>query len=66
MIPLKMTPLQARHLLVRTGFAPTQTEVDKIVGHSAQRAVADILAAAAANRPKYAAPDFASQSPPTP
>lgn len=66
MIPLKMTPLQARHLLVRTGFTATQAEVDKIVGYSAQRAVADILAAAAANRPKYAAPDFASQSPPTP
>jgi uncharacterized protein (DUF1800 family) len=66
MIPTKMTPLQARHLLVRTGFAPTQAEVDKIAGQSALRAVADILTAAAANKPKYAAPDFASQPPPTP
>ena len=61
-----MTPLQARHLLVRTGFAPTQAEVDKIVGQNAQRAVADMVAAAAANKSKYAAPDFASQPPPTP
>jgi uncharacterized protein (DUF1800 family) len=66
MIPIKMTSQQARHLLIRTGFAPTQAEVDKIAGQSAQRAVADIVAAATANRPKYAAPDFASQPPPTP
>jgi uncharacterized protein (DUF1800 family) len=66
MIPLKMTPLQARHLLVRTGFTPTQAEVDKIAGQSAQRAVADLLVAAAANKPKYPAPDFVNQPPPTP
>ena len=64
--PTQMTPQQARHLLVRTGFTPTQAEVDKIVGQSAQRAVADIVAAAVANKPKYAAPDFVSQPPPIP
>jgi uncharacterized protein (DUF1800 family) len=66
MIPIKMTPQQARHLLVRTGFAPTQSEVDKIVGQSAQRAVADVIAAAAAHKAIYAAPDFVSQPPPIP
>lgn len=64
--PTQMTPQQARHLLVRTGFTPTQAEVDKIVGQSAQRAVADIVVAAVANKPKYAAPDFVSQPPPIP
>jgi len=61
-----MTPQQARHLLVRTGFAPTQAEVDKLVGKNAQRAVADIITAAASAKPKYPAPDFVNQKPATP
>ena len=64
--PTQMTPQQARHLLVRTGFTPTQAEVDKLVGKSAQRAVADIVAAAATAKSKYPAPDFVHQKPPTP
>jgi uncharacterized protein (DUF1800 family) len=64
--PTQMTPQQARHLLVRTGFAPTQAEVDKLVGKSAQRAVVDIVAAAATAKAKYPAPDFVHQKPPTP
>ena len=66
MIPLKMTPLQARHLLVRTGFAPTQAEVDKIVGQSAHSAVADIITSALTAKPKYPPPAFVSQPPPAP
>ena len=66
MIPLKMTPLQARHLLVRSGFAPTQAEVDKLVGKSAQSAVADIISSALAAKPKYPPPAFVSQPPPKP
>jgi uncharacterized protein (DUF1800 family) len=61
--PLQMTPQQARHLLVRTGFAPTQAEVDKLVGKSAQRAVADIVSAAAVAKPKHPVPDFVNQRP---
>ncbi len=64
--PTQMTPQQARHLLVRTGFAPTQTEVDKLVGKSAQAAVASIIASALAAKPKYPPPAFVSQPPPLP
>lgn len=64
--PTQMTSQQARHLLVRTGFAPTQAEVDKLVGKSAQQAVSDIITAAVAAKPKYPAPAFVSQPPPTP
>ena len=65
-LPVQMTPQQARHLLIRTGFAPTQAEVEMLVGKSAQRAVSDIITAAVAAKPKYPAPAFAGQPPPTP
>ena len=64
--PTQMTPLQARHLLIRTGFAPTQTEVDKLVGKPVQTAVANIITSASAAKPKYPPPAFVSQPPPTP
>ena len=64
--PTHMTPQQARHLLVRTGFAPRQAEVDKFAGKSAPAAVADIVNAALNNKPKYPPPDFAGQPPPKP
>jgi uncharacterized protein (DUF1800 family) len=64
--PTQMTPQQARHLLVRTGFTPTQAEVGKLVGKSAQAAVADIITSAIAAKPKYPPPAFVSQQPPTP
>ena len=64
--PTHMTPQQARHLLVRTGFAPRQAEVDKFAGKSAPAAVADIVNAALDNKPKYPPPDFAGQPPPKP
>jgi uncharacterized protein (DUF1800 family) len=64
--PTHMTPQQARHLLVRSGFAPTQAEVDKLVGKSAQRAVADMVASAMAAKPKYPPPDFVNLKPATP
>ena len=65
-LPIQMTPQQARHLLVRTGFAPTQAEVDKLVGKSAQAAVASIITSALASEPKYPPPAFVSQPPPLP
>ena len=64
--PLQMTPQQARHLLVRTGFAPTQAEVDKLVGKSAQSAIADIVVSARAAKPKYPPPAFVGNPPPIP
>jgi uncharacterized protein (DUF1800 family) len=64
--PLQMTPQQVRHLLVRTGFAPTQTEVDKLVGKSAQSAIADIVTAARAAKPKYPPPAFVGNPTPIP
>ena len=64
--PTQMTPQQARHLLVRTGFTPTQAEVDKLVGKSAKRVVADIVASAMAAKPNYPPPDFVNQKPATP
>jgi uncharacterized protein (DUF1800 family) len=64
--PIQMTPQQVRHLLVRTCFTPTQAEVDKWVGKSAQRAIADIVASAAVAKPKYPSPDFVNQKPPVP
>lgn len=64
--PQALSEDQARHLLVRTGFAPTQAEVDRIRGQSAQRAVNDIVARAQAARPLHAPPAFATGPAPIP
>lgn len=64
--PTQLSPQQARHLLIRTGFAPTQAEVDRWVGKPAQAAVADIITAALASKPAYPPPAFVDQPPPTP
>lgn len=64
--PSQLSAVQARHLLVRTGFAPTQAEVNALVGQSAQQAVTSIISRAQAARPIYPAPAFVSQSPPIP
>ena len=64
--PSQLSAVQARHLLVRTGFAPTQAEVNALVGQGAQQAVTSIISRAQAARPIYPAPAFVSQSPPIP
>ncbi len=64
--PTQMTPQQVRHLLIRTGFAPTHAEVDKLVGKSAQQAVSEIISAARTTKPKYPAPAFVNNPPPVP
>lgn len=56
----------ARHLLVRTGFAPSQAEVDALVGQSAEQAVDGILAAARAAQPRNPPPAFVTAPPPAP
>ena len=62
--PHALTEQQARHLLVRTGFAPTQAEVDRITGQSAEAVIEDLIASARAAKPLHAAPDFVGQPPP--
>ena len=64
--PSQLTSEQARHFLIRTGFAPTQQEVDALTGQSAQAAVADALARAKTAKPAHPPPDFVSQPPPVP
>jgi uncharacterized protein (DUF1800 family) len=64
--PQALSEQQARHLLGRTGFAPTQAEVDRLTGQSARVAVDAIIANARAAKPLYAPPDFVSQPPPIP
>jgi uncharacterized protein (DUF1800 family) len=56
-----LTEDQARHLLRRTGFAPAESEVRALVGHSAGKAVAQLVAAAANRKPATPPPGFASQ-----
>ena len=64
--PERLTPEQARHFLIRTGFAPTQGQVDTITGQGAQGVVANALAGAKASKTIHPAPDFVAQAPPIP
>ena len=47
--PQKLSDRQARHLLGRVGFTPTQTEVDRLTGQSASAAVSGLIAQAQAS-----------------
>ena len=67
--PARLSEVQARHLLVRTGFAPSQAEVDALTGQSASAAVSGLIAQAQSRpplQPTYAPPDFVAQAPPIP
>jgi uncharacterized protein (DUF1800 family) len=67
--PARLTDGQARHLLVRTGFSPSQAEVDALTGQTARVAVSSLIAQAQIKPPLqsvYAAPDFVDQAPPIP
>ena len=64
--PQQLTSAQARHFILRTGFAPTQVEVDAISGQSADAAVARLLAAAKASKTIHPAPGFVALPPPIP
>jgi uncharacterized protein (DUF1800 family) len=64
--PERLTADQARHFLIRTGFAPTQGQVDAVTGQSAQAVVTQALAAAKASKTIHPAPDFVAQPPPIP
>ena len=56
--PASLTAGEARHLLIRTGFAPTQAEVDQIVGRDAAQVVDALLAQARAAQPVNPPPAF--------
>lgn len=64
--PASLTADEARHLLGRSGFAPTPMEVDALTGMSADRAVADMLVAARRASPAHPPPAFVSEPPPIP
>ena len=64
--PNQLTAAEARHFLLRTGFAPTQVEADAITGQSAAAVVTRALAAAKASRTIHPAPGFVGQPAPIP
>ena len=64
--PDQLTVAQARHFLLRTGFAPSQVEADAITGESAEAVVSKALAQARASKTIHPPPDFVAQPPPIP
>lgn len=64
--PSQMNEGQARHLLLRTGFAPTQAEVDHLKGQGAADAVAEMVARAKAARALHPPPPFTGAAAPAP
>jgi uncharacterized protein (DUF1800 family) len=64
--PNKLTEAQARHLLLRTGFAPNQVEVNRLTGRNTQEVVNELLTRAKAAVPAHPPPAFVSQPPPPP
>lgn len=61
-----MSAGDARHLLLRTGFAPTHAEVNALTGQSPRQAVAGIVRRAQAAAPLYPPPAFVAEPPPVP
>jgi uncharacterized protein (DUF1800 family) len=64
--PAVLTADDARHLLGRSGFAPTPAEVEAITGQPAERVVTRLVAAAQLARPGQPPPTFVSAPPPLP
>ncbi len=62
----RLTQEQARHFLVRTGFAPTQAQVDHITGQTIRQAVFSTLVQAQAGRMGQPPPAFVSGPSATP
>src|SRR4051812_12996456 len=54
--PSQLNSEQARHLLLRTGFAPTAAEVQSITGQPADRAVHALIEAAKRSQPRHVLP----------
>ena len=64
--PLQLTAEQARHFLIRTGFAPRQAEVDALTGQPARQAVLEAIRKAQTAAPLHPPPLFLSEPPPVP
>lgn len=64
--PSRLSEAQARYLLLRTGFAPDQAEVDALTGQSAKQAVSVLIGKAKNAKPLHPAPGFSVQLPPVP
>lgn len=67
--PARLSEAQARHLLVPTGYAPAQAEVDALTGQNADTGVSGLITQAQSQpslQSTYAAPDFVGQTPPRP
>lgn len=62
--PARLSALQARHFLLRTGFAPDEAEVEALTGQSARQAVLEVIGKAQLARPLHAAPDFTAHPAP--
>ncbi len=66
--PARLSADDARHFLMRTGFAPRQAEVDALTGRPARQAVLEAIGKARAAAPvlQHPPPAFISQPPPVP
>lgn len=64
--PFRLSSADARHLLLRSGFAPSSAEVDALAGQPMQEAVDALVAAARIAPPLYPAPGFVALPPPLP
>ena len=64
--PARLDEAQARHLLLRSGFAPSQAEVDRIVGQSAGQAISEMIARAKGSVSRHPPPAFTGAAPPSP
>ena len=65
-MPDRLSADQARHLLLRTGFAPRQAEVDALTGQPARQAISEVIGKARTAAPSHPPPGFVSQPPPLP
>ena len=63
--PAQLNTDEARHLLIRTGFAPSTAELNAVTGRSAEQAIDDIIAAARRTQPHHPLPPEAIAAPPT-
>ena len=63
--PSEMSADDARHLLLRTGFAPTQAEVDAVAGRDARRVVSQLVALARNSTALQPAPAIVGAPPAT-
>jgi len=64
--PANLSPGEVRHLLLRTGFAPSQEEVAALTGQDARQAVTQLLGSARRSVANQPAPAFVDLPPPVP